>query len=542
MANKFWVGGNGTWSGTNTVNWSLTSGGAGGAAVPGTADVAIFDTNSNVAGGGGNYTVTRTATTAVTGLQISNPSAGVATFSGSAAISIAGTGLTISTSTVNMTYTGTMTFTATSTINCNGCALANPVTLNGAGANFTFSTNVNINNQLTITTGTTALSAGVTLGVYALTATGATVRTIAFGTSAVISVPSSLSFPTPWNTGSGVLFSGVPTVWFYGGNGATITQAGTGGTVWPTFVLKNGVGSLTTFSSGSYTGSIDWSINNSGALQLGGVTVRGNLTLNSGTTVQTSASTLTFLGATTNATQTITSAGVVFNLPVSFNTSAGTLALADNLTINAALINPSSGTINVNSKVLTFTNFLVSSSGLLPKFALGTNGSIVLTGTFWDNSTATVSFTGTGTITMSSASAKTLTGNGSTFPTLINSGAGALSIVDANTFADIQSTTSANTITLPSGLTTTVTNFTLSGASGRIVTLNASTAGSQALLSKASGTVNASFLTIKDSAATGGATWNALTTNGNTDSGNNTGWNFGTPSAITGAAFLCFFQ
>lgn len=43
------------------------------------------------------------------------------------------------------------------------------------------------------------------------------------------------------------------------------------------------------------------------------------------------------------------------------------------------------------------------------------------------------------------------------------------------------------------------------------------------MISKASGTVSASYLSIKDSNATGGATWNA---SNSTDAGNNLGWNF----------------
>jgi len=46
MANRYWVGGTGTWDGTNTANWSATSGGATGASVPTTADDVFFDSNS----------------------------------------------------------------------------------------------------------------------------------------------------------------------------------------------------------------------------------------------------------------------------------------------------------------------------------------------------------------------------------------------------------------------------------------------------------------------------------------------------------------
>mgnify|MGYP000104858425 CR=1 FL=1 len=53
MASRFWVGGTGTWDAVTTTNWSATSGGAGGASVPGSADTVTFDGAS----GGGTVTV-----------------------------------------------------------------------------------------------------------------------------------------------------------------------------------------------------------------------------------------------------------------------------------------------------------------------------------------------------------------------------------------------------------------------------------------------------------------------------------------------------
>lgn len=49
MANRFWVGGTATWDATAGSKWSTTSGGAGGSAIPGTGDVAIFDGGSGAA-------------------------------------------------------------------------------------------------------------------------------------------------------------------------------------------------------------------------------------------------------------------------------------------------------------------------------------------------------------------------------------------------------------------------------------------------------------------------------------------------------------
>lgn len=54
MANRYWVGGTGTWNATNTTNWSDTSGGTGGFSVPTAADDVFLDANSGTA----PYTVT----------------------------------------------------------------------------------------------------------------------------------------------------------------------------------------------------------------------------------------------------------------------------------------------------------------------------------------------------------------------------------------------------------------------------------------------------------------------------------------------------
>lgn len=46
MANRFWVGGTGTWDASSTANWSATTGGASGASAPTSADAVFFDANS----------------------------------------------------------------------------------------------------------------------------------------------------------------------------------------------------------------------------------------------------------------------------------------------------------------------------------------------------------------------------------------------------------------------------------------------------------------------------------------------------------------
>jgi hypothetical protein len=56
MADRYWVGGSGTWDTTTTTNWSTSSGGSGGASATTSADNVIFDANSNT--GTNPFTVT----------------------------------------------------------------------------------------------------------------------------------------------------------------------------------------------------------------------------------------------------------------------------------------------------------------------------------------------------------------------------------------------------------------------------------------------------------------------------------------------------
>ena len=69
MASRYWVGGTGNWS--STTSWSLTSGGTSGAAVPTSADDAIFDLNS-----GGKFTATVDTAQTVNAIFLS-PSASI---------------------------------------------------------------------------------------------------------------------------------------------------------------------------------------------------------------------------------------------------------------------------------------------------------------------------------------------------------------------------------------------------------------------------------------------------------------------------------
>jgi len=77
MATFYWVGGSGTWDGSSTTNWSLTSGGAGGAGVPNSAtDDVIF----NSASSGASYVVTVGYFPGCKGIVTTAPATGTLTF------------------------------------------------------------------------------------------------------------------------------------------------------------------------------------------------------------------------------------------------------------------------------------------------------------------------------------------------------------------------------------------------------------------------------------------------------------------------------
>jgi hypothetical protein len=97
--------------------------------------------------------------------------------------------------------------------------------------------------------------------------------------------------------------------------------------------------------------------------------------------------------------------------------------------------------------------------------------------------------------------------------------AGALTQLSTRAF-----TITNGTVKLKDGVTNTVGSFSTSGTNQKF--LQSTVSGTRATLFQASGTVNASYLTIQDINATGGATWNAYLTNNNIDGGNNAGWDF----------------
>jgi len=121
---------------------------------------------------------------------------------------------------------------------------------------------------------------------------------------------------------------------------------------------------------------------------------------------------------------------------------------------------------------------------------------------------------------------------------IFNDAAKVSTVSGATTFNVLSITTPDKTVKFTHGQTFTVASFVATGTAGHNVILTSDDGANTFALSDASGTNSASYATISWSAAAGGATWLAYTTNGCVDDGNNSGWVF---AAVSSGAFLQLF-
>lgn len=276
------------------------------------------------------------------------------------------------------------------------------------------------------------------------------------------------------------------------------------------------------------TGSPTWAFNVNSTSVFGSVTLIAGMTL-SGT------STLTFRG---RASYTLTSAGLSHTEPIDVTAPGGTVTLQDNLT-TALAFTVRNGTFDANG-------FSVSAQSVISNFS--TTRAITMGSGTWTltatSSTTVWSFATTTGLTFSGSSAtivliggststRTFAGGGLTYGTLSYTAAGstgALTVTGANTFGTINFSDASNarTLTLPASTTTTITSaFNVNGTSGKLMSVVSSSGGSAATLSKSSGTVSCDYLSLQDSAATGGASWYAGANS--TSVSGNSGWVFTAP-------------
>lgn len=268
-----------------------------------------------------------------------------------------------------------------------------------------------------------------------------------------------------------------------------------------------------------------------------GMTIQGAITLPASGFTWSLTGGLTLSGATS---KTLTTNGVTINGAVTMNAAGGTWTLGSALTLGSTRsLTLTAGTFDSAGYALTTGNFISTNSNTRSVTLGSSTVTIADSATAWNFATTTnLTFSGaSSTIVMTSASAKTFSGGGLTYGKLTHGGGGIMTISGSNTFSELANSAQPVAVRFTTSTTQTVTTFSYAGTAGNLVTIDSTTATVTATLSKASGTVNASYLSIRDSTATGGATWNA---SNSTDVSGNTGWNFGAAGAATGNFFMFF--
>jgi hypothetical protein len=468
MANRYWVGGTGTWSTSNTTNWSTSSGGSGGASVPGTSDAVIFDGSS----GSGTVTVnyTPTVVSLTMNLFTGTFSCTAISLNGTGTVFQGGTGYTnTSGTTVTITSTGAIAITVSpgATTEANSISFA----FTGGFYNLTF-----LN-----TSGHAAKNVDFT---------GWSGPWLARSNSNTIYGNFTLSTGMTFTSSTGVITfgatSGTQNITTNGKTfNAPITVNGSGGTVKLLDALTMGTKALT-LTNGTFDGN--------------------NKTISGSSNINSTAGTLTVKNISTAQT---------------FNHNAGNITLGGNCTVSGYTF--SAGSLNLAGFTYTITSF--NHGGTC---TLTFNGGTISNSGNWGSASTltTVAGTGTGKISMTGPSANFTTGGATFNCTLSSDGSSgsAVYINDSNTFTTIANGTNGVYFNFAGGTTTTVTNWNVNGVSGSKTNVQSSSAGTSFGLSKSSGTVSSDYLNIYDSTATGGATWYAGANS--TDGGGNTGWIF----------------
>lgn len=232
---------------------------------------------------------------------------------------------------------------------------------------------------------------------------------------------------------------------------------------------------------------------------------------------------------------TITSNGKHLDGNVRFeSTSIGTFTLQDDfyITGSSGIFLMLKGTFNANNHNVTANLYNLAADVI--NMGSGT-WEVLNNGTqaVWSDAT-----TGTLTINASTSTLKLyaaqagqspqFSGNGQTYHTILITGTntGEWSFSGNIICADFQLDNAPNTIGFITGSTLTCTTFTVNGTSSGLVTLKDSSlaAAGTWTLSIASGTITKDYLSLKNSIATGGATFYAGIHSVNVSG--NTGWNF----------------
>jgi hypothetical protein len=365
-----------------------------------------------------------------------------------------------------------------------------------------------------------------------------------------------------WNAGANTTFvsnnvgwANNPTMvryWVPGGTGAwssttnwSLTNGGTSGASIPI-----GEDVYFTSSSGSGTSNIDvattvGSIDTTGFTgSLSGfstMNIYGNLTIASSVSYSYAGSMTYQFGY--NTSRTITTTQTLAG-PIIFSMQSDVVTLQSNFsTSSTSALN--SGTVNLNGYAVSSSSTFTATGGSIT-FGAST-WSFSGTGNLWNVSGAFAITPGTGTITFSdsSSTAKSFIGNGLTYNNFTTTGDN-VTITGSNTFNTIVVSNAGltNGLKFTNGTNTTVSNITSNGSAGSLARISSNSSGSAATITKLSGTISLDYMSIKDSIATGGATFYAGSHS--TDVSGNTGWIFsafggsGGPTTIKHAVLETF--
>jgi hypothetical protein len=491
MADRYWVGGSGSWN--STTKWSATSGGASGASVPTASDNAIFDANS----GAGLYTVT----------------------------------VTDNSTCADLTYT--------------------PVAIDGAtqfavGLNFviagTFSTSgTQGNRRVWFRSSTEGLMRDIQI------ATIGTVTDVDFRDIRVTGTGGTLTGTRIGDLRGnvGITFSTPKTVfridavtYWHDDQWAATSGGAVGADNFPlaqdtaVFDENTTAGTTTITTTLPYVGEIDMSARTSAlTINFNGLTlIHGNVILGSGVTI-TGSSGVVLSGRNT---QVITSAGKTFSAPFTVNSFGGAVELADALNIGINTLTVTNGTFDTKGYSVTAA-FLSSSNSNVREIKLGAS-TVTLGGALTFTTSTNLTFdAGTSSIAVSPNTVN-FNGGGQTFydVSFTSTSPGISTINQSNTFNNLSITA---TTSFPAGLRqvsftadqTITGTLTVSGASAiRRIMLRSSVVNTTRTLTV--GTLSADDCDFRDITIAGTAAGGSPTRAG--DCGGNSGVTFPAPKTV----------
>lgn len=530
MAARYWVGGSGTWDSSSTANWSATSGGASGASVPTSSDIAIFDGNS------GAGTVSLSGTLVCSYINTKAAFTGTLSF-GTTTLTTSDSNYGLLDQTSTCTYAlgtcswstaGDMVFRATNTVTTGASTITmTSTTPSFYGDGFTFGQLTLTNTSMTTArigaqqlsglqvrgsafayTSYISIASNITIGTLNLINGTSQQRRVAL-VSSVLGTPRTLTVTTCTSAGytdfrdiavtgaaapltgsylgdcggnSGITFPAPKTSYYVGtlnsfqtdNNAWSNTSTGAGNNIY--YPLPQDTAVITDFAPPAFSyiafGAIS-SPTNVGTLDCSARTtyfsMTASLNLYGSYIGSSNANPTLTANAYPRSAVTITCASRGFD---TFRVSAfgsGAVTFSDAFSAQFLYLDNGSltATANVSIQYLTATTSTTRSLNFGPG-TWSISGDIA-----YDETSLTIS--GTGTISMTSASAKTFQGNNiQTWPTLDQGGAGALTITGSNKFKGLTNSygaTAATTIKFEGGTTNEFDEISLYGSAGKLCTL-----------------------------------------------------------------------